>query len=382
MKQIEILKGYSLPYNELNTEFIPQHTENIVGEEEKIKVLIQAVEHNLPVLMIGHTGVGKTSIIRHLAVKTNNAFRRLNLNGNTTVDEFVGKMVPEEGGQGWKWVDGVLIDAMRKGHWLLLDEINAALPEILFALHSLLDDDHYVVVPEYKGEIVHPHPNFRIFAAMNPSHSYAGTKELNKAFLSRFPIVMQFRPLEKDQEREILKTRFPDVKLKHVEQLVEIMDAVRSTFLEEKTEFYISTRDSIACLNLYEMEYKKDPTTYDAKEKADNLIFRNAIVLSILNKAPQEEQESLKHVLQTYLGNMFDSNAEPAKRLDIDYQEAMTHLTYAGNTIMHLYKYMDKELTDKSEVSILVRQSTKEDTKKAADLLLSVANVIHKTYVR
>ena len=158
------------------------------------------------------------------------------------------------------------------------------------------------------------------------------------------------------------------------------MEAVRETFLEEKTDFYISTRDAIACMKLYMVDYVKNKTLYDSKEKEDNLIFRNAVILSILNKAPQEEQESLKHVIQNYLGNMFDSNGEPAKRLEIDHQEVITNLTYAGNTIMHLYQYMNKSLGNNQESTIAIKQSTKEDTKKAADLILVVADVIHKTY--
>ena len=41
-----------------------------------------AVSKDLPVILIGETGVGKTLLVRHLAQMTNNGFRRVNLNGN------------------------------------------------------------------------------------------------------------------------------------------------------------------------------------------------------------------------------------------------------------------------------------------------------------
>ena len=69
-----------------------------------------AVSENLPVLLVGETGVGKTLMVRHLAHMTNNGFRRVNLNGMTTVDEFVGKLMINEGGT--YWVNGILIEAM------------------------------------------------------------------------------------------------------------------------------------------------------------------------------------------------------------------------------------------------------------------------------
>src|SRR3972149_5944938 len=80
----------------------------------------------LPALLIGETGVGKTLAVRYLAWKTQNGLRRLNLNGATTVDEFLGKMLINE--QGTYWVNGVLVDCMLAGDWILLDEINACLP--------------------------------------------------------------------------------------------------------------------------------------------------------------------------------------------------------------------------------------------------------------
>lgn len=151
--------------------------------------LEKAVTNNLPVLMIGDTGCGKTTIVRELAQRKGIELYRLNLTGQTGVDEFLGKWLasPEKGTY---WLDGLLIKAMKEGKWLVLDEINMALPEILSALHSLLDDDRKVVMKEFDGSTIYPHPDFRLFATMNPEDEYAGTKELNKAFLSRFPVVM------------------------------------------------------------------------------------------------------------------------------------------------------------------------------------------------
>ena len=126
---------------------------------------------------------------------TNNGFRRVNLNGMTTVDEFVGKLMINE--QGTYWVNGILVDAMQSGDWLLIDEINACLPEIAFCLHSLLDDDRMIVLSEYDGRIVKPHPNFRLFASMNPHEDrrYGGTKPLNEALLDRFPVTVKMNYL-------------------------------------------------------------------------------------------------------------------------------------------------------------------------------------------
>ena len=129
-----------IPINEMNgNSFVPP-AQFYLAAGDGLERIAWAVSKNLPVLLVGETGVGKTLSVRHLAHMTNNGFRRVNLNGMTTVDEFVGKLMINE--QGTYWVNGILVDAMQSGDWLLIDEINACLPEIAFCLHSLLDGNH------------------------------------------------------------------------------------------------------------------------------------------------------------------------------------------------------------------------------------------------
>lgn len=59
--------------------------------------------------------------------------------------------------------EGVLIEAMKRGDWLILDELNLARSEILESLNRLLDDNKELFVNETQSYIK-PHPNFRIFA--------------------------------------------------------------------------------------------------------------------------------------------------------------------------------------------------------------------------
>jgi len=62
-------------------------------------------------------------------MENHNGLRRVNLNGATTVDEFLGKLLINEQGTYWSRRSG---DAMLSGDWILLDEINACLPEDRF----------------------------------------------------------------------------------------------------------------------------------------------------------------------------------------------------------------------------------------------------------
>lgn len=259
-----------LPISTRDNPYLP-HKTNIIGNIEELETVALGVKDNLPVLLIGDTGTGKTSFIRYLACETNNGFRRLNLNGSTTADELVGHYVIDDKAKGMRWVDGVLLDAMKNGYWLLLDELNAGLPEVLFVLQSVLDDDKFLVVAEHEGEIVKPHPDFRIFATMNPSLEYAGTRDLNKALLSRFPIVIQTAYPEAVHEIQIIKTHCPTVKEVDMTVMVRIAEDIRKGKKNNTLSFICSTRELINWGKLI-----------------DSVGFKEAAKLAILNKCELE----------------------------------------------------------------------------------------------
>lgn len=267
----------------------PQHDQFVpkgnkyVDHDKMLETLAHAIEADKPVLLIGETGTGKTSAVRYLAQETGNAFRRLNLNGATTVDEFVGKILIDE--KGTYWTDGILVDAMRNGHWLLIDEINAGLPEILFVLQSLLDDDKYIVLSDKKDrEIVRPHPNFRLFATCNPSDNYSGTKEMNKALLSRFPIVLEIGFPTPDKELDVMKSKFKSVNEDLASRMIDMANDLRNGYKEHKMDFCFSTRELI---NWYEMQ---EFTGGDVKLAAK---------YTILGKCNKTDKEVIEQHVQT-----------------------------------------------------------------------------------
>jgi midasin (ATPase involved in ribosome maturation) len=141
-----------------------------------VKAVSIGAEKDMPVLIVGQTGTGKTMLVRELAKQAKRELIRINLTGQTGVDEILGKWLasPE---RGTFWIDGLLTRAMREGHWVVLDEINMMLPEITARLHSLMDDDKMIVLTEKDGEIVRPHESFRLFATINPSGEYGGFTE-------------------------------------------------------------------------------------------------------------------------------------------------------------------------------------------------------------
>lgn len=238
-----------LEVNTIEKPFVPQ-TLPYKENAKILETLAYGINENMPVLLIGETGVGKTSAIRYLAAKTSNSLRRVNVNGSMTAEDFVGQLLVNETGTYWK--DGVLTEAMREGYWLVIDEINAASPEILFVLHSLLDDDRYIVLTDHPArEIVKPHANFRIFATMNPPERYAGTKEMNKALLSRFAITITVPIPPPSVEYGVLSRATELLGETKSDLLKSFTEQLRASYDKEEIEVFISPRDVATIVRLY-----------------------------------------------------------------------------------------------------------------------------------
>ena len=92
----------------------------------------------------------------------------------TCVIEGIGKLLS----QNYDMTDdnaGLLVEAMRSGYWLILDELNLAPTDVLEALNRVLDDNRELFISETQTT-VKAHPHFMLFATQNP----AG--DLNKNF--------------------------------------------------------------------------------------------------------------------------------------------------------------------------------------------------------
>ena len=98
-----------------------------------------------------------------------------------------------------------MVEALRKGYWVVLDELNLAPSDVLEALNRLLDDNRELYLAE-KQEVVKPHPHFMLFATQNPAGQYGGRKQLSRAFRNRF-LELHFTDIPENELETILEKR-------------------------------------------------------------------------------------------------------------------------------------------------------------------------------
>ena len=210
-----------------------------------LRTLATAVFAKHPVLLEGPTSAGKSTLVQFLAEATHHRFIRINNHESTDIQQYLGHYVSSESG-GLRYVDGLLLSAVRHGHWVVLDELNLAPTDVLEALNRLLDDNAELFVPETQ-EVVKPHPQFRIFATQNPAGLYGGRRVLSRAFRNRFlEIIVDDIP--PNEIKEIISTRF-DLPTSFTEKMVDVMVKLQmrrqASHIFAGKHGYITTRDLV-----------------------------------------------------------------------------------------------------------------------------------------
>jgi MoxR-like ATPase len=219
----------------------------LVGLDHEQNTIAAALEAGHPVLLIGEAATGKSSLVAEVARNTGRTLTRVNMDGGTTADEFLGRVQVRD--RQTIWEDGILPQAMERGDLLLIDEVNAALPDCLFALHPVLERGGSLRLMTAGREVV-PHPNFRVAATMNPTQGYAGTRTLNAALLSRFAVKIKVPALCGKKLIRALSAHVPNALNADVFQAAAWIEGVNKLRAEGTVTSLLTLREGIAFLEL------------------------------------------------------------------------------------------------------------------------------------
>lgn len=262
--------------------------------EKKLVDLARIIlTRKFPVLIEGPTSSGKTSSIEYLAKRTGHHFIRINNHEHTDIQEYLGSYVSDPLTGKLVFRDGLLVQALRNGNWIVLDELNLAPTDVLEALNRLLNDNRELVIPE-THEVVRPHPSFMLFATQNPSGLYGGRKVLSRAFRNRF-IEVHFDDVPQEELETILCQRCqiaPSYGKKIVAVFRELQKRRESTRVFESKEGFATLRDLFRWAG-------RDAVGY--QELADN-----GYMLLAERTRRDEDKAAVKSVLESIMGVRID----------------------------------------------------------------------------
>ena len=245
-------------------------------------------------LLVGDTGVGKSSLVEQVAARLGHPVFSIACSGKMRLAHFVGSYTLKDGNTVWR--DGPLLLAMRHDGIFLADEITRLDHSEQMALAKVLDEG-VLTVPE-TGEIVVAGDKFRFIGTGNSagygdaSGAYSGERVSSAAFLDRFQ-KYQVDYLSQDQEVELIsKITRGNLPEQVAKKMVEFAFHVRKNFVARGGDLRVvmSTRN-LCVWALETMDYRsisKEP-------------MKEALKDTVLNGAPESDAAVLSELWGTWI---------------------------------------------------------------------------------
>jgi hypothetical protein len=210
-----------------------------------------------PTFITGLSGNGKTHSVDQACAKLKRDLIRVNITIETDQDDLIGGFRLVNGETAWH--DGPVIEAMKRGAVLLLDELDLASNKIL-CLQSVLEGKGVYIKKINKW--VHPKAGFNVIATANTkgrgcdSGRFIGTNVLNEAFLERFAVTFEQDYPGIVVEKKILQRNLDALNHKQdetklINDLTNWADVIRKTFNDGGVDDLISTRRLINVIKAY-----------------------------------------------------------------------------------------------------------------------------------
>ncbi|SNQ50559.1 conserved hypothetical protein [Frankia canadensis] len=138
---------------------------------------------NVPVLLYGPPGTGKTSLVE----AAHGDLITVAGDGDTTVGDLIGEYTQTPGGR-YEFVYGPLVEAMRQGRALFIDDATLISPAVLAVVYPAMDGRGEITVKAHKGETITAESGFYVIAGHNPGVHGA---VLSEALSSRFSVQIE-----------------------------------------------------------------------------------------------------------------------------------------------------------------------------------------------
>ncbi|MCX7552444.1 CbbQ/NirQ/NorQ/GpvN family protein [Marinicella sp. S1101] len=134
---------------------------------EEVALFTHAWQQQLPVLLKGPTGCGKTRFVQHMADKLGKKLYTVACHDDLSAADLIGRHLI--GSDGTYWQDGPLTRAVREGAICYLDEVVEARKDTTVVIHPLTDDRRILPI-DRTGEIIKAASGFMLVVSYNPGY--------------------------------------------------------------------------------------------------------------------------------------------------------------------------------------------------------------------
>ncbi len=161
-----------------------------IGDE--VALFQAATASQIPVLLKGPTGCGKTRFMEYVAWKLQRPLITVSCHDDLTASDLVGRYLITN--HETVWVDGPLAHAVRVGGICYLDEVVEARKDTTVVIHPLADDRRILPIEKH-GELLRAPKEFVLAMSYNPGYQSV-LKELKQSTRQRFVAIEFTYPAE------------------------------------------------------------------------------------------------------------------------------------------------------------------------------------------
>jgi hypothetical protein len=208
-----------------------------------------------PVYITGMSGNGKTTMVEQACADAGREYFRVNITAETDEDDLLGGFRLVNGETVWQ--DGPVVQAMKRGAILLLDEVDLGTDKTM-CLQPIMDGKP--VFLKKISQWVEPAQGFNVFATANTKGKgsedgrFIGTRHQNEAALDRYSITLEQDYASPATERKILVRAMASLGIDDVvfaDKLTQWADTVRKSFAAGAADEVISTRRLVDICKAY-----------------------------------------------------------------------------------------------------------------------------------
>lgn len=143
------------------------------------------------ILLVGPAGAGKTKLAHQVAEAVGRPFAELSCTSGMPEWHLVGRATPNLTTGDQNYAPSAFVKAYEEGGVFLLDEIDAADPNVILVMNSALANGQMSLPARVANPIAKRHPDFVLIAAANTfgngaNRQYVGRNQLDASTLSRF----------------------------------------------------------------------------------------------------------------------------------------------------------------------------------------------------